>query len=259
MIAGLLIGMGMMLPGVSGGVIAVILGIYDKIIFAVNNFKDNKKENILFLLKIFIGIIIGVIISANVLVYFFDKYYIEMSYLFMGLILGTIPLIIKEYNKKCNKKLNYYILICVMLLSFILSLSIKTINLNDNNSLILLFISGFLFAIGKIIPGLSSSVLLNLVGKYSLYLTVFSNPIEYLKNNIIESIVLFIGFILGVILSIKFISYMLKKYYDLTYSVIIGFVMGSLVVMYPGCITIPGVLIMFIGIVLSLGIPLIKK
>ena len=70
---------------------------------------------------------------------------------------------------------------------------------------------------------------------------------------------MFLGFILGVILSIKFISYMLKKYYDLTYSIIIGFVIGSLIVMYPGSITFSGVLIMLIGIVLSLGIPLIKK
>ena len=247
----------MILPGVSGGVIAVILGIYDKIIFAVNNFKDN--ENIKFLLKIGIGIVVGVIISANVLVYFFDKYYIEMCYLFIGLILGTIPLIIKDYNKKSNKGLNYMVLVFIAIVSFVLSLFMKNINLNDNNSLILLFISGLLYAVGKIVPGLSSSILLSIVGKYSLYLHIFSNPMEYLKNNFVELLIIFIGFVIGIILTIKLIAYLLKKYYSLTYSVILGFIIGSVVVMYPNSISFLGIIMMFIGFILSLGIPLIKK
>ena len=108
MLAGLIIGIGVVLPGVSGGVIAVILNIYDKLIFAVTNFSKNKKENFIFLLKVIVGVIIGAIISANLLTYFFDKYLVEVSYLFIGLVLGTVPLLIKNYKEKCDKPLNYY-------------------------------------------------------------------------------------------------------------------------------------------------------
>ena len=83
MLAGLLIGMGIVLPGVSGGVIAVILNVYDKLIFAINNFSENKKDNSIFLAKMIISLIVGAIISANLLTYFFEKYLVEMSYLFI--------------------------------------------------------------------------------------------------------------------------------------------------------------------------------
>jgi len=259
LIAGLLIGIGIILPGVSGGVIAVILGIYDKIIFSINNFFEDKKNNTIFLLKLFVGIILGTILGAKTLVYFFNKYFIEVSYLFIGLILGTIPLLIKDYNKKSSDDINYYILVIVMLLSLFFSLIIKQNISYKNNSLISLFISGFLFAIGKVVPGISSSVLLNLVGKYQLYLTIFSNPIDYIINNFIDFLIILFGLLLGIFISLKIMSFLLKKYYSTTYSVIIGFVVGSVVVMYPGTINFPGIVIMLIGLVVSLGIPIIKR
>ena len=261
MIAGLLIGICVILPGVSGGVIAVILGIYDKIIFAINNFKDNKKGNFIFLFKIFIGLVLGIIISSKILIYFFDKYHTEMSYLFIGLILGSIPLLIKNYYEKTNIKLNYPILLSISIISIILSIVIKKdiVISGDENNVLLLFISGFIFAIGKVIPGVSSSVLLNLIGRYKLYLTIFSNPISYLYNNLLNLIIIIIGFVIGLLLSLKLMSFLLKKYYSITYSIIIGFVIGSVMIMYPYEITFPGILIMIIGFIFSLGIPLMKK
>ena len=121
MLAGLLIGMGIVLPGVSGGVIAVILNVYDKLIFAVNNFSEDKKGNSIFLAKIIVSLIVGAIISANLLTYFFEKYLVEMSYLFIGLVLGTVPMIVDTYKEKCNKPLNYVVLICVMVISVLLT------------------------------------------------------------------------------------------------------------------------------------------
>lgn len=259
MLAGLLIGIGIILPGVSGGVIAVILGVYDKLILSINNFKEDKKNNFIFLLKIFVGIVIGVIISSNVLIYFFNKYFVEMSYLFIGLIIGTIPMLISDYNKKCSIKLNYYLLVVVMLLSTFFSYYIKNNLVNTSDSILILFMSGFLFSIGKIVPGISSSVLLNLIGKYDMFLEILSNPIEYIIKNTYNSIIILIGFIIGVIITFKLISYLLKYYYSNTYSCVLGFVIGSLIALYPNTINFPGILLMFIGIVLSLGIPLIKR
>lgn len=258
MISGLLIGIGVVLPGVSGGVIALILGVYDKLIFSINNFKEDKKNNLIFLIKIIVGIILGAIISSKMLKYFFSRYFIEMSYLFIGLVLGTIPMLLKDYYKKCSDKINYYVLVVVMLLSAFFSYFIKDNIIISKDSTFILFLAGFLFAIGKIVPGISSSVLLSLIGKYDMFLNIMSNPIEYIYNNFDNFIIVIFGFIVGLLVSLKLISYFLKKYYSLSNSIIFGFVIGSLSALYPNVVTFSGIVIMLIGIVLSLGIPLIK-
>lgn len=261
MLAGLIIGIGVVLPGVSGGVIAVILNIYDKLIFAVTNFSKNKKENFIFLLKVITGVVIGAIISANLLTYFFEKYLVEVSYLFIGLVLGTVPLLIKNYKEKCNKHLNYLVLFAVMIISGLLSITLKG-NLFDSgndDAFLGLFLAGILFAVGKVIPGLSSSIMLSIIGKYDLLLTAFSNPFDFVTTNFTNFIVIALGLVVGVLVSVKAMSICLKKYYSITYSVIIGFVIGSLVVMYPNVVSFIGILFFLIGLMLSFGIPLLKK
>ena len=261
MLAGLLIGMGIVLPGVSGGVIAVILNVYDKLIFAVNNFKENKKENAIFLIKIFISLVIGAIISANLLTYFFEKYLVEMSYLFIGLVLGTIPMIVKTYKEKSDKSLNYVVLFTVMIVSILLTTFLKgnLFEIGNENSFLGLFLAGFLFIVGKVVPGLSSSIMLSIIGQYDLLLTAFSNPISFVSTNFGNFIIILIGLICGLVISMKAMSYFLKKYYSITYSVIIGFVIGSVVVLHPGVFNFAGLLFFLIGLVTSFGIPLLKK
>lgn len=259
MLAGLLIGMGIVLPGVSGGVIAVILNVYDKIIFSVNNFFENKKENGIFLAKIIVSIIIGAIVSAKLLSYFFNKYLIEMSYLFIGMVLGTVPLIINTYKEKSDKQLNYIVIIVVMILSVLLSIFLKGDAISTKKSFLNLFFSGVLFITGKVVPGLSSSVLLTMIGRYDLLLSVFSNPIKFVTSNFSDFIVISFGILIGFIVSMKMITYLLNKYYSLTYSIIIGFTIGSVVSLYPNEVTFAGIMFFLIGLILSFGVPLFKK
>lgn len=261
MLAGLLIGIGIVLPGVSGGVIAVILNVYDKIIFAFNNFHEDKRSNAVFLFKIFLSVIVGTIVSANLLSFFFEKYLVEVSYLFIGLVIGTVPLLITNYKEKCDKSLNYFVLFVVMSISIFLSINLKDDlgEMNRNTSLFILLLAGFLFALGKVVPGLSSSILLNLIGKYDLFLSLFSNPINFIIENTYEFLIILIGLIIGIFISIKVMSFFLEKYYSITYSVIIGFVLGSVMVMYPRVVSLAGILFFLLGLVFSLGIPLLKK
>ena len=256
MIYGLLIGICAVLPGISGGVIAVILGVYDKIIFSINNL---NKDNVWYLLKIIIGGIIGVIISSKILIYFLSNKYIEINYLFMGLILGIIPFLIKKYNEKCSERINYYLLIVIMILSLLLTFFIKENLITKDDNIFMLFLSGLLFSFGKVIPGISSSILLSLIGKYRLFLDISSSPINYLLDNLLESVIIISGFLFGLVISLKMMSYLLKKYYCTTYSIITGFVLGSIFIMYPGIITISGILFMIIGFIISLVIPIIKR
>lgn len=257
MLKGILIGIGMILPGVSGGVIAVILGVYDKIIYSLSNFFSDYKKNARFLIPLFIGMGIGAIISAKILIYIFNKYFIESCYLFIGLITGSMPFLIKEGKEKDKNKINYFLLTFTFILSFIVTVFFKN-NLNlsqelSNNfeSFFKLFITGIIFISGKIIPGLSSSCMLMMIGMYSYYINIMSNPLTYTLNNPIQMIFIILGIIVGAVIFIKLMNYLLNIYYSTTYSLIIGFVLGSLIVMYPNTINITGILTLFIGILVS--------
>ena len=121
-----------------------------------------------------------------------------------------------------------------------------------------LLLSGILFAFGKIIPGISSSVLLNMIGKYEFYLELFSNPVSFINGNFKECIVIVFGVVLGILLSIKICSYVLKNYYSKMYNIILGFILSSLVIMYPNSVSITGILCLILGFCVSFGISKIK-
>ena len=120
---GFIIGIGKIIPGVSGAILAISMGVYDKSIYYINNFKDNKKDSIKYLLPLSIGIIISIIFFSKIISYLLDKYYIITMLLFVGLIIGTITSITKEINKK-----DYYLTI----ISFIIFLSLSLLGANNN-------------------------------------------------------------------------------------------------------------------------------
>lgn len=93
--------------------------------------------------------------------------------------------------------------------------------------------------------------MLMMIGMYSYYINIMSNPLTYTLNNPIQMIFIILGIIVGAVIFIKLMNYLLNKYYSTTYSLIIGFVLGSLIVMYPNTINITGILTLFIGILVS--------
>lgn len=238
LLKGIIIGAGMILPGVSGGVLAVILGIYDKLIFSFNNLLKNKKENAMFLLPIIIGLIIGVIIFGKILVFVFEEYKVLCSFVFIGLILGSLPSLVKTTKK------NGKIYINILLMSFILSLLLFVLgksnfdfNIENSTGLVFyfkMFFTGILFISGKVIPGISSSFLLMLIGMYDYVLNIISNPLLLFGSKALDFIPFILGVVFGLIILIKLIHIALKKWYNITYSIIIGFVIGSLPAIYPG-------------------------
>jgi putative membrane protein len=179
---GTIIGGGMILPGVSGGVLAVILGIYESMLDALANFFKDIKKNLLFLGPLLLGIIIGVIIFGKVLYILFDKYPVEAKYVFMGLIIGGIPILFKEVEVKGHKKIN----IPVMIIAFMIAIALfvlgkDTLNIDFSSnidggilSFALLFLTGVIFISGKLIPGISSSVMLMLIGMYQFFLNILA-------------------------------------------------------------------------------------
>ena len=161
---GILLGAGAILPGVSSGVICVILGMYDKLIDAIFNLFKNFKKNFLYLLPIGLGGIIGVFLFGNILKTLFSTFPTQTSFCFIGLILGSIPLLVKKVNSEHTFKLRY---VLFTVISFILGCFLvifeNRLNLSNdvsNFSFLFLVMSGFLMAIGVVFPGVSNTLIL---------------------------------------------------------------------------------------------------
>ena len=160
LLVGIILGIGLILPGVSGGVLAVVFGIYEKIIDSINNFFKNKKENFLFLLPIIIGILVGVILFGKLLKFVFDEYTMQASFAFIGLILGGIPPLFKKIKEK--GKVNIGLLLAALIISLLFFvLGNKSIDFTSTTSegfihYVKLFFTGFIFISGKVIHGISS-------------------------------------------------------------------------------------------------------
>ncbi len=228
---GILIGSGAILPGISSGVLCIIFGIYEKLLDSIIHFFKDIKKNIKFLLPIVIGVAIGVLIFSNFLNYFFINFPIQTKSIFIGLILGSIPSLIKESNKKTEFKPIYlfYTLFAFFFGVFLVILEnyIPNSETNSTFSFLYLAISGFIMSVGIVVPGISSTVILMLMGVYNTYLSSISTlyfPVL---------IPMGIGLILGCLIFMKLTDFLLNNFYEKTFYSIIGFSLGSILVLMP--------------------------
>lgn len=253
---GIALGAGCILPGISSGVLCVIFGIYEKILNSFLYFFKDIKSNVKFLLPLFLGISIGVFIFSNFLQFFFTVFPLQINSIFIGLIVGTLPSLIKTLQlKKDSKSTNIFSCFFVFLLCFfigITSVILENVLPNytaSNISFIYLVISGFLMSIGIVVPGVSSTIILMLLGIYPIYL----NSISDLSFNIL--IPMGIGLVLGGFIFMKLIKILLDKFHNIAFSGIIGFSVGSLFIILPSFNSIIEFLIvlfcMFFGFLIS--------
>lgn len=237
--SGIVIGAGVVLPGVSGSVLAIMLGIYDKVIYLLNDNSSSIIKKIKEILPLLIGLLIGIILFGNLLLFFFERYEVEMRYVFIGLILGGIPILNNEIKNKSGGKVNYKCLLITLIFStilFILSnynFSFSSTNFN-NIPFIGFLTAGILYISGKIIPGISSSFFMMILGLYDYILLILSNPFSFTVVQYIKFIPFIIGVIAGFMILVKLINYLLSNHFTKTYSSIIGFVLGSVFAIFPG-------------------------
>ena len=204
-------------------------GLYEKIIDSIFHFFDDVKGNLKFILPIAIGTFLGVFLFGNLLKILFNKFYMPTSFAFIGLILGSIKLVMKQAN---IKKINiFHILLFAITFSFSIYLIVLenslnfSLNINSNTYLI---IAGILMSSGIVIPGISKTVILMMLGIYPMYLSAISN-LDF-------SFLLPIGFgiIIGGIIFLLIINFLFKFAKSYTYFGIIGFIVSSIFVIYPG-------------------------
>ena len=237
---GMIIGIANVIPGVSGGTMAVSMGIYEKLIQTVGNFfkdfKKNFKSNILFILPLVLGAGIAIIAFSKLIEYLLGNHPMQTRFAFIGLILGSVPFIAKKSVQK-GFSWKYLIpgIVCfaigvvlaVLEMLGITGTEIESFDINFIN-IILLFVYGIISAASMVVPGISGSFILLLLGAYSAIISAISSL------NILVLLPFGIGVLVGIILASKLIDFLLHHFYGYTYFAIIGFVIGSLLAIYPG-------------------------
>ena len=217
-IKGFIIGIGKILPGISGSLLAITLGIYEKIIEKISNVKKDIIKNTIFLSKISIGIIISIIMFSKIIVKCINNHYFATMLLFIGMITGGIPKIIKK--TKLTKSNIIITITTVIILIIILNLSNSNQGITNNHILeykieefIKLIGVGIIDSITSIIPGISGTAILMSIGYYNIIITSFSNitKIDTLTPTLFVLIPFGIGFIIGTIYVSKIINIIIKK------------------------------------------------
>ncbi len=231
---GLLLGSGAILPGISSGVFCVIFGIYEKLVDSILNIFNDFKKHFSFLFPIALGGIVGVLLISKLLKFLLTIYPIPTNFCFIGLILGSLPILFKRANKLNGFRLHYLIYFLFTLLLGILFIRLEyvlpqLINLDfGQNYFFYLVLAGFLMSIGIVVPGISSSLILMCLGIYGTYISSVASL------NLAVLFPMGIGLVLGCIIFLKIIQFLLNKYYPQTFYGIIGFVLGSILILYPG-------------------------
>lgn len=229
---GVIIGGTMLVPGVSGGSMAMILGIYDRLISAVSSFTKRKKENLAFLVIFSLGGILGILVFANPLLRLIERYPMPMLYFFLGAVAGGIPLIVKQSGaKRLSWRSCLYLilgLLVVSLFAFIPSGSFQSEMNAGPASFLLLAAAGVISAAALVLPGISISYLLLLMGIYDEMMRAVS---EFYLPFLLP---LAAGLVLGILLITKGLEYAMTRHPHPTYFIILGFILGSIGELFPG-------------------------
>jgi len=245
---GVIMGVANIIPGVSGGTLALTLGIYEDFISAISHFLSDIKKNLKFLIPVVIGMGLSILTMSNVISFSFDHYPIPTTLFFMGLVIGGIPML---YNKvkgtKEKKKVSSYIILAITF-SFVMMLAfseeifgsglgdVSFSNMNIFDYIKLLFV-GIIAAATMVIPGVSGSLVLMLLGYYQQVIDAIKEltHFENIFNNIIVLGIFGIGVLIGIILVAKLIEWLFKKYEVKTYFGVFGFILAS-VIAIPVCV-----------------------
>jgi putative membrane protein len=274
---GAAMGVANIIPGVSGGTIAVVFGIYEELMEALGNFLTDKNKRwhyIKFLTVLFTGALVSIISLARILSWSFENYPLPTIYFFLGLIIGSIPIVIKSHpdmKPSLTRSIAFFIgLIAVVILAFMQvgsgsDASGADLSAMDMMDYFYFIFSGAIAASAMIIPGISGSFILILLGVYwkvlgalsGLTSTLFSDGFTaemITKISVLGS--LFIGVVIGILVFSRIMSWALKHHPATTMYLILGLIIGSLYQIFPGFeISMQGVISIFtliIGIVISL-------
>ena len=238
---GIFIGVANIIPGVSGGTIALSMGVYEKIIGAVNNIKNDFKESIKTLLPYGIGAVIGIVCLSFIIEFCLENYKIPTLFAFIGLIIGGLPAIYKRVRGEKFKPT--HLISFVLLASLIIVPTIITSNLTDTVrvvefgivSIVTMLLMGFIAAASMVVPGVSGSMMLMMLGYYETILESVNTCVKAALS--FDFATMFsqfgilvpfgVGVLSGILIAAKIIEKLLKRYPNATMWGIIALVVTS--------------------------------
>lgn len=230
---GTFVGIANIIPGLSGGTVAVIFGIYEELIQSISNFlKFNLallKQSLVFLFLVILGALSGIFLFSFLIDWLLINHSEPLSYFFIGVLLSSIPYILKKKSIQILTKSN--LIICIFFIGFGLALIyLRTfIGIDPNNqeiSNLYLIISSFFAASTMIVPGISGSLVLVLFGTYSFIITSIKTL------NLLNLLIISLSSVFGIVTTSFFIKKALDNYYSSTMSAIIGLMLGTIPGLY---------------------------
>lgn len=231
---GLLMGISDLIPGVSGGTIAFLLGIYDRLLTSISGvFSKDWRKHIGFLLPLVIGMGGALLLFSRVINFLLKHYFSPTQFFFIGLIVGILPFMARQAKMKTTFKAKHYLILLVVgillaMTAFIAPATDTVITSLSFKNIIMLFLSGWAASTAMLLPGISGSFVLLLLGMYSTAIAALSD------FNIPIMIFIGLGVVLGFVISSKVIHFLLSNHATLTFSIIIGLIAGSIFVIFPG-------------------------
>ncbi len=233
-IDGFIMGLGNVIPGVSGGTLALLLGVYEKMISSISNLFKKFKESIFFLLPLIIGVAAAFLILAHPVTYCLDHFLFATIMLFFGAVIGGLPML---FNKVKTQKTTASAIV-IFLITFALTIGLlflmKVGSARDLDTItfgkaILWFFLGAVAAATMVIPGVSGSAFLMTIGYYEPVMNLVKDLTKGINvgHAIVVLLIWGIGIIAGILSVAKLIEFLLKKYENKTYWGIIGFVIAS--------------------------------
>lgn len=263
LVTGMFVGIANIIPGVSGGTIAVVFNIYDKLLNAITFNIKKLIKNWKFVVPVFLGMAIGILVFSKGIQFLYSKFPVQTNFAFTGLIIGSIPLIkslmtenIGSWNDdngnfSRKKALKHIFGIAAgifvgMLLIIVLSVLERKYGSKEGLAFIMpawtfglgakVLFGGFLGAVGMIIPGVSGSLLMLILGVYPIIITAI--PAFFVHETMMTAFLYLmpfgIGVLAGLLIGAKVISILIKKFPTYTYAVILGLIMASAGTLFPG-------------------------
>lgn len=245
-IKGMLIGVANIIPGVSGGTMMVSMGVYEKIIGVVNNLFKDIKKSILTLLPLGVGMVLGVAVFSFIIPWCLEVYPFPTSFCFIGLILGGVPAIIKPAKESLHKEGKSISLAHIIAFAAFFALAVGMSAMNDTQTnfaefdlnigfMLIMFLVGVVSAATMVVPGVSGSLVLMILGVYAGIMSSISGFISSVLAFDWAQIFYYVGILapfgIGVIVGIfavaKLIEFLFAKFPSITYCGILGLIVAS--------------------------------
>ncbi len=225
---GLLAGIGAITPGLSGGVLMVVFGIYEPLVRWLADIRHKFVEHLRFFLPVGIGGVLGVIAFSAVIDFAFQNYAAQFIWLFIGFIAGTVPSLVKTAGLQGRKQWHWALMAIAAVGIFFLMRWMETIRaVQVQPGFAAWMLSGALTGLGLVVPGLSPSNFLIYLGLYQ----PMANGIKSLQFGVIIPLIL--GVVLVIFVFAKLVNWLFTKHYALMYHLIIGVVLGSTAAIIP--------------------------